>query len=86
MADLEGRLIGCFATAFPGVARQQIPAVSMGSLASWDSLAGITLFALIEEEFKIGMSPDDAAGLVSFELILNYLQKESPRLSAEAAQ
>jgi acyl carrier protein len=74
MADLESRLINCFATAFPGLAPQEIPSVSMGSLASWDSLAGITLLALIEEEFNIGISPDDAAGLVSFELILNYVQ------------
>jgi len=53
----------------------------MASLASWDSLAGITLLSLIEEEFSISISPDDAAGFVSFELILNHL-----RLSPEAAK
>jgi hypothetical protein len=48
----------------------------MASLASWDSLAGITLLALIEEEFGITISPDDAAGLASFELMLAYYQKD----------
>jgi acyl carrier protein len=47
----------------------------MGSLASWDSLAGITLISLIEEEFNINILPDDAAGLTSFELILDHLTK-----------
>jgi acyl carrier protein len=77
MTELERRLTNSFATAFPGLEPQEIPSVSMGSLASWDSLAGITLLALIEEEFNISISPDDAAGLVSFELILDYVQGSS---------
>jgi|HubBroStandDraft_6_1064221.scaffolds.fasta_scaffold2135489_2 acyl carrier protein len=76
MAELESRLINCFATAFPELAPRQIPSVSMSSLASWDSLAGITLISLIEEEFSISISPDDVPGLVSFELILDYLQRD----------
>ena len=82
MAEVESRLLNCFATAFPELAPQEIPSVSMGSLGSWDSLAGITLLSLIEEEFGIGISPDDAAGLLSFELILDYLRQ----LPAEAAE
>jgi acyl carrier protein len=82
MAELESRLINCFATAFPELDPPEIPSVSMGSLASWDSLAGITLLSLIEEEFGITISPDDAAALVSFELILDYV----PRLSPEVAK
>ena len=81
MDEFESRLINCFATAFPELDAQEIPSVSMASLASWDSLAGITLLSLIEEEFSISISPDDAAGFVSFELILNHL-----RLSPEAAK
>jgi acyl carrier protein len=76
MAELESRLVNCFAIAFPELAPQEIRLVSMGSLASWDSLAGITLLALIEEEFSMSISPDDAADLASFELMLAYLQKD----------
>ena len=91
MAEIESRLVNCFATAFPELDPQEIPSVSMGSLATWDSLAGITLISLIEEEFGISISPDDAAGLVSFELSLDYLrkeylQKDYPRLSPEDAK
>jgi acyl carrier protein len=91
MAEIESRLVNCFTTAFPELDPREIPSVSMGSLASWDSLAGITLLSLIEEEFSITISPDDAAGLVSFELILDYLQKDYLqkdylRVSPEAAK
>ena len=93
MDELDSRLVYCFATAFPELALQEIPSVSMGSLASWDSLAGITLLSLIEEEFGLSISPDDATGLVSFELILHYLhlqkdylQRDYPRLSPEDAE
>lgn len=75
MAELEGRLVDCFAVVFPELTAQEIPSVSMGSLASWDSVAGITLLSVIEEEFNLSIPPDDVAGLVSFELIVDYLRR-----------
>jgi acyl carrier protein len=83
MDELESRLVNCFATVFPELDPREIPSVSMGSLASWDSLACITLLSLIEEEFSLSISPDDAAGMVSFELILHHLQKDYLRVSPE---
>ncbi len=75
MAELERRLGNCFALVFPELSENEIPAASVGSLASWDSLAGITLLSLIEEEFGLSIPPDDVVGLVSFELILDYLRR-----------
>jgi acyl carrier protein len=86
MDELESRLVNCFATAFPELDRQEIPSVSMGSLASWDSLAGITLLSLIEEEFSFSISADDVVDLVSFGLILDYLRKYLRKLSPEDAK
>jgi len=87
MDELESRLVNCFVTAFPELDPQEIPSVSMGSLASWDSLAGITLLSLIEEEFSLSISADDVVDLVSFELILDYLRKDYlRRLSPEDAK
>jgi acyl carrier protein len=77
MAELENRLVNCFATVFPELDRQEIPSVAIGSLASWDSLAGITLISVVEEEFGVSISPDDMADLISFELILDYLRASS---------
>jgi len=78
MADIESRLVNCFATVFPELERREIPSVSAGSVASWDSLAGITLISIIEEEFGVAISPDDVPDLISFELILDYLRQSSP--------
>ena len=75
MADLEGRLANCFVVVFPELKPQEIASVSVGSMASWDSLAGITLISVIEEEFGLSISPDDVLELVSFELILDYLRR-----------
>jgi acyl carrier protein len=80
MASLQSRLATCFAAVFPELTPQEIPSASMGSLASWDSVAGITLLSVIEEEFSISVSPDDVSGLVSFGLILDYLGRP-PRAS-----
>ncbi len=76
MDELKGRLCHCFAVAFPDLKPREIPSASMGSLASWDSLAVITLVSLIEEEFSITIPPDDVIELVSFELILEYLRRK----------
>lgn len=81
MDELANRLAHCFAAVFPELAPREIPSAAIGSLASWDSVASITLFSVIEEEFSIGISPDDVPDLVSFELILDYLRRlpaESP--------
>jgi acyl carrier protein len=75
MPDLESRLVHCFAIAFPDLNPREIASASAGSLASWDSLAGITLISLIEEEFGVSVPPDDVPDLVSFELVLDYLKR-----------
>jgi acyl carrier protein len=79
MADLEDRLANCFTVVFPELDRQEIPSVATASLANWDSLAGITLISVIEEEFGISISPDDVVDLVSFEMILDYLRRAVPK-------
>jgi acyl carrier protein len=75
MADLRSQLVDCFVLVFPGLKSQEASSASMGSLASWDSLAGITLLAVVEEEFRVSIPPDELAQLSSFELILDYLRR-----------
>ena len=76
MADLQERLIECFAAVFPTLDREEIPRASYTSVAKWDSLAGITLVGVIEEEFDISVGPEDLELLISFELILDYLRSQ----------
>jgi len=49
----------------------------MLSVGGWDSLASVTLLAVLEEEFQIQIDPEDLEHLVSFELILDYLQHDN---------
>ena len=74
MGEVHPRLIRCFAAAFPSLKEEQIIHASAETLAAWDSVAGVTLFATIEEEFEIEMNLEDLADLLSFQNILVYLQ------------
>ena len=61
MAELESRLVNSFATVSLEFASQEITSVSLGSLASWDLVADISLLSVIEDQFLLGISPDDVA-------------------------
>ncbi|MGD0381912.1 MAG: acyl carrier protein [Thermoguttaceae bacterium] len=75
MNDIPRRLAKCFAAAFPQLAPERIPQASTESIPQWDSLALVVLTSLVEEEFKIQISPNDLDYFVSYERILAYLQK-----------
>ena len=75
MHETRSRLASCFCTVFPNLSSSEVPVASMSSVGDWDSLATIKLFAVIEEEFGIQVPVQDSAQLVSFELILDYLQQ-----------
>ena len=76
MNDLPQRLTRCFVAAFPQLSPEEIPRASAKSVAQWDSLAFVVLMSLIEEEFKIQISPHDLDHFTSYAGILEYLQKK----------
>jgi len=49
--------------------------LEMKDVESWDSLSHMNLIVLIEEEFKIELSGDDIAEMVTFDAIRNILNK-----------
>lgn len=73
MDEIQLRLIRCFAAVFPEVPEAQIPTLTQESTAGWESVATVTLFALIEEEFGIGLDLDALENLESFQRIYAYL-------------
>ncbi len=75
MTDLRKRLIGCFSAVFPQLSQDEILLATIKSVASWDSLAGVTLILVIEEEFGVQISSGVLEQFVSFELVLDYLQR-----------
>jgi acyl carrier protein len=49
---------------------------SLESVPEWDSLAAVTLVAVVEEEFGVAIDADDLPKLTSFDLVLNYLEAQ----------
>jgi acyl carrier protein len=75
MNDQEERLTGCFLSVFPDLATNEIAQASSTTVQSWDSVANVTLLAVVEEEFGINIEVDDLAKFDSFKGILSYLQE-----------
>lgn len=75
MSDDRARLAQCFAATFPELDEAEIERAAVTSVGAWDSMATVTLHALLEEEFGITIRPDDIDRLISFDLILHYLHE-----------
>jgi acyl carrier protein len=77
MPDVETRLAQCFAMVFPKLNPAAIRSASTDNVEQWDSLASITLAALIDEEFGIRIPPEELPGLLSFQEIAQYLSQHA---------
>lgn len=67
MSEVESRLIKCFSLVFPMLKPEEIRAASAESLALWDSLAAVTLVAVVRQEFDAQIELLDLPELDSFE-------------------
>lgn len=78
MADLRARLIDCFGAVFSNLERDAIPRATTETLERWDSLATVTLVAVVQEEFGVEVEPEDFPSFTSFDGVLGYLRKTIP--------
>lgn len=76
MDDLRERLTDCFLAVFPDLARTEVSQATSLEVSGWDSVAGVTLIAVVEEEFGISIEVEDLSVLTSYEGYLTYLQNE----------
>ncbi len=76
-SELKERLVDCFSALFPDLAREEIPRATMDSIEEWDSLASVSLIALIQEEFGVEIVPEDYERFVSFGLILELVKSKA---------
>jgi acyl carrier protein len=76
MDEMQARLIRCFSSVFPHLTAEQIPTASVESVPAWDSLAAVTLVAVLQEEFGLQISLMDLPELVSFVAVQNYVRKQ----------
>lgn len=78
MTELQDRLVRCFSSVFPTLSEAEIRASDVVSLFDLDSLAGVTLVALIDQEFGVNVDLPDLLELRSFEAILQFLRNRKP--------
>lgn len=78
MNDIKDRVNRCFSNVFPDVPPAEFVRASTASLAAWDSLAQVTLLSSIGEEFGVSFELEDFEELVSYPLIVDYLESKVP--------
>jgi acyl carrier protein len=73
MDDTTARLRRCFAAVFPDVGDGELETVSTSSLKEWDSIAGVTLVTVVEEEFGVQLPIDRIAEFDSYQRFRSFL-------------
>lgn len=73
MDEVQNRLTKCFQIVFPDLPASEVPKARQESVPAWDSVAGITLLNVIEEEFEIEIDLELAAELDSYERVREYV-------------
>jgi acyl carrier protein len=76
MPELDDRLDRCFASVFPALGPDQIHAASVESVSAWDSLAAVTLIAILEQEFETPIDLMEMPELTSYHAVREYLQRQ----------
>ena len=66
MDQVTGRLRDCFREVFPDLEDEQIETAVRADMSEWDSLATLTLLAVVEEEFGLQLDDEAIAKLTSF--------------------
>jgi acyl carrier protein len=79
MDEQEKRLASCFLTVFPELSWDEIAHASSTTVPGWDSVAVVTLLAVVEEEFGISIEVEDPAQFDSFQRFLNHLREVGGR-------
>lgn len=73
MADLLRRLDGCFQAVFPHLSNEEIRQATPDGVAAWDSMATVTLLAVVNEEFNTELDLDMMENLLSYSKLAEWL-------------
>jgi acyl carrier protein len=77
MNKTSQRVASCFLNVFPDLQTDELPRASTASLAAWDSVAHIFLLTAIAEEFELELATEDYEELISFQLIVDYVENRN---------
>lgn len=83
IGETEHRLVRCFSSVFPNLAADEIRAASIETVGEWDSLASVTLVAVLQEKFGVEIDLGDLPELISFDAVLRYLEVRTVPRSAQ---
>jgi acyl carrier protein len=75
MNDCDDRLMRCFVSTFPGATRDELRKAKFDAISGWDSLRGVTLVAVLEEEFGVQIDLPELLELETFDSVKRYLLK-----------
>lgn len=76
MVEIDDRLMRCFASVFSALSPDQIRNASVKSLPAWDSLAAVTLIAVLEQEFDAQIDLMELPELTSYDAVRGYMLKQ----------
>ncbi|MGB9418265.1 MAG: acyl carrier protein, partial [Acidobacteriaceae bacterium] len=71
------RLKRCFTSTFPAAGDSEIETARIDDMPGWDSLRGVTLLAVLDEEFGLQLDLEELLALGSFDAIREYLEQHS---------
>lgn len=82
MADLERRVLDCFANVFPEIARAELDGASQESITGWDSVRHVMLLAALAEEFDFPLDYEAAEEIHSYASAVSFVREQiSPATS-----
>jgi acyl carrier protein len=73
MDEQERRLASCFLAVFPELSWDDVTHATSTTVQGWDSVAVVTLLAVVEEEFGISLEVEDLSQFDSFQRFLIYM-------------
>lgn len=76
MRDMDDCLLRCFSAIFPTLTSDEIRAANIQQLVDTDSLAGVTLLAMIDQEFGVDLSMANLLTLQTFQAVQRHLQEQ----------
>ena len=73
MYNDDDRLMRCFTLAFPSAGRDEIRVAKFDAISGWDSLRGVTLLAILDEEFGVQIDLSELLELETFDAVKRFL-------------
>jgi acyl carrier protein len=73
VSEADDRLMRCFASVFPSAAGNDIQTSQFDAIPGWDSLRGVMLLAVLDEEFGLQMELPELLELGNFASVKQHL-------------